>query len=79
MYITICKTDFTYVKTFYICKTDDQCKLYEVGRPKQVLWNNPEGEGGDRSGRGNSGLGGHMSTYGRFMLMYGKKHHNIVN
>ena len=24
------------------------------------------------------GVGGHICTYGRFILMYGKNHHNIV-
>jgi len=35
---------------------------------------------GDRGGRWEEGIRGrgHMYTYGCFMLIYGKKHHNIV-
>ena len=31
-----------------------------------------------REVRGGFRIGGHMYTYGQFMLMYGKNHHNIV-
>jgi hypothetical protein len=41
---------------------------------KLLLWDNPEGQGGE----GSSGWGTHMYTCGRFMLIYGKKHHNIA-
>ena len=34
----------------------------------------PEGQGGE----GSSGWGTHMYTCGRFMLIYGKKNHNIA-
>ena len=32
----------------------------------------------EREEGGGSGLGGHMYTSGRFLLMYGKNHHNMV-
>ena len=44
---------------------------------KSVLWDNPEGWGGEGVGRGGSGWG-HMYTRGGVMLMYGKNHYNIV-
>ena len=47
--------------------------LHEAGHSKLVLWDNPEGWGGERGGRG-----GHMYTHGWFMSMYGKNHSNIV-
>ena len=51
--------------------------MHETGHPKSVLWDNIEGWGGGRWEEG-SGSGGHMYTYGQFMLMYGKNHQNIV-
>ena len=51
--------------------------MHEAGHSKLVLWDNPEGWGGEGSG-GWSGWRGHMYTCGQFMLMYGKNHHNIV-
>ena len=30
-----------------ICKIDDQCKFDEAGHSKLVLWDNPEGWGGE--------------------------------
>ena len=50
----------------------------EAGHPEPVLWDNPEGWGGEEGGRGVQDAGGHMYTGGRFMLMCGKNHHNIV-
>ena len=44
--------------------------LYDAGDPKPELCDNLERSGGEG--------GGHMYTYGRFILMYGKNHHNIV-
>ena len=35
-----------------ICKIDDQCKFDEAGHSKLVLWDNPEGWGGEGGGRG---------------------------
>ena len=36
-----------------ICKTDDQCKFSAWrGHPKPVLWDNPEGQGGEGGGMG---------------------------
>ena len=51
--------------------------MHEVGHPKSVLWDNPEGQGGLKGGRWVQD-GGDMYTHGKFMLMYGKNHHNIV-
>ena len=52
--------------------------MHEAGHPKSVVWNNniPLGWGGEGGGRGLS-TGGHIYTYGQFML-YDKNHHNIV-
>ena len=47
--------------------------MHEVGHPKPVLWDNPEGWCGEEGGRGK-----HVYTCDQFMLMYGKNHHNIV-
>ena len=51
--------------------------MHEAGHPKSVIWDNPEGWGGEGDGRGVQD-GGYMYTCGWFMLMYGKNHHNIV-
>jgi len=51
--------------------------MHEAGHPKLVLWDNPEGWGGEAGRRGVQD-GGHMSNRGSFMLMYGKNHHNTV-
>ena len=49
--------------------------MHEAGHPKLVLWENPRGiVWGEREFR----MGVHMYTCGRFMLIYGKNHHNIV-
>ena len=51
--------------------------MYGAGHPKLVLCDNLEGrEGGGRGFQ--NGVGGHICTYGRFILMDGKNHHNIV-
>ena len=52
--------------------------MHEAGHSKPVLWDNPEGWGGEGHGQGGSGWGGHMYTHGWFVLMFGKNHHNIV-
>ena len=52
--------------------------MHEAGHSKSVLWDNPDGWGGEEGGRGVQD-GGHMCTRGQFMSMYGKNHHNIVN
>ena len=46
--------------------------IHEAGYPKLVLWDNPEGWGGEGGGREIQD-GGHMYTHGWFMSMYGKK------
>ena len=47
--------------------------MHEAGHSKPVLWDNPEGWGGEGAGRGIRDV-----HRGGFMLVYGKKHHNIV-
>ena len=51
--------------------------MHEAGRSGLVHWYDPEGWDGVGGGRRVQD-GGHMYTRGRFMSMYGKKHHNIV-
>ena len=51
--------------------------MHEAGRSGLVHWYDPEGWDGEGGGRRVQD-GGHMYTRGRFMSMYGKKHHNIV-
>ena len=51
--------------------------MHEAGHSKQVLWDNPEGWGGEGDGRGFK-MGRHMCTRGGFMSIYGKNYHNIV-
>ena len=54
--------------------------MHEARHLKQVLWDKmvlsphpiPRGMGGEFR------MGGHMSTHGWFMLMYGKNHYNTV-
>ena len=53
--------------------------MHEAEHPKPVLWDNPEGKGGEGSGRGVQDVGGHMFICGWFMLMYSRNHHNTVN
>ena len=50
--------------------------VHEGGHPKLVLWDNPEGWGGEGGGSGVQD-GGCMYTHDWFMLVYGKNH-NIV-
>ena len=52
--------------------------MHEAGHSKLVLWDNPEGWGGEGGGKGVQDGGGHLYTHGRFMSMYGENHHNIV-
>ena len=49
----------------------------ETGCSGLVHWDDPEGWGGEGSGRGVQD-GEHMYTHGGFMSMYGKNHYNIV-
>ena len=51
--------------------------MHEAGYSKWVLWNNPEGWGGEGGGKGFR-MGGHMYTCDPFTSMYGKNHHNLV-
>ena len=52
--------------------------MHEAGHPESVLWDNPEGWGGEGGGREVQDEGGHVYTCGQFMWMYSKNHHNIV-
>ena len=47
-----------------ICKMTSGSLMYDTGNPKPVRWE----EGFKRD----------MYTYGQFMLIYGKNHHNII-
>ena len=64
-----------------ICKIDSQSAFEVWGRaraPKAgALWQ-PGGMEWGGSWEGGSGGKGHKYTYGRFMLLYDKNHHNIV-
>ena len=51
--------------------------MHETGCSGLVHWDDPEGWDGEEGGRGVQ-EGGHMYTYGQFMLMYGKNHYNTV-
>ena len=48
--------------------------MHEAGHSKPVLWDNPEGCGGEGSERGVK-MGRHMCSCGWFMWMHGKNHH----
>ena len=52
--------------------------MYDAGNPKSVLCNNLEGWGGEGSGEGVQEGGDKRMSVGRFMLMYGRGHYNIV-
>ena len=51
--------------------------MHEAGHPNLMLWDKPEGEGGEGHG-GRFKIGGHIYICGQFMLMYDKNHYNIV-
>ena len=53
--------------------------MLEGRHPKPVLWDNLEGSGEREVGGWVPDWGGgHMYTYGQFMLMYGRSHRDIV-
>ena len=52
--------------------------MYDAGNPKSVFCNNLEGWSREGSGRGVQEGGDKCMPVGRFMLMYGRGHHNIV-
>ena len=61
-----------------ICEIDDQSKFDAwKGHSEPGYWDNPEGWDGEGGWRGVQD-GGHMSTHGWFMSVYGKNHYNIV-
>ena len=51
--------------------------MHEVGHPNLVLWDNPEGWGGESDGRGLHDGGTHVYPW-LSHVMYGRNHHNIV-
>ena len=61
----------------YVKEMTSASLMFEAGHSKLVLWDNPEGWGGEGGVRGVHD-GGHMYTHGWFMSMYGKSHYNIV-
>jgi len=50
---------------------------HETGHSSPGLWDNPRNRV-EREVGGGFRMQGHMYTCDRFMLMYGKNHHNIV-
>ena len=60
----------------YVKQMTSANSMHEAGHPKLVLWDNPEGWGGE-GGDGGLRMLRHVYTHGWFMSMYGKKHHNI--
>ena len=54
--------------------------MHETGYSMLVLWDNPQGWGGEGDGSRvqDGGTHGHIYTHGWFLSMYGKNHHNIV-
>ena len=59
-----------------ICEIDGQVHAWNKAC-KAGSGDNPEGWDGEGGGRGVRD-GGHMYTFGWFMSMYGKNHHNTV-
>ena len=51
--------------------------MHERGHPKPVLWDSLEGSG-EREVGGWVQDGGHMYTYGQFMVIYVRSHHDTV-
>ena len=51
--------------------------MHEAGHSEPLLWDNPEGWGGEGGGRGFQDGGTHVHSW-LIMSMYGKNHHNIV-
>ena len=52
--------------------------LYDAGSTNLLLCDNLEGLGWGGRREGGSGGGGHLCSYGRFVLTYGRNQHNIV-
>ena len=50
----------------------------EAGHPQLVLWDNPEGSGGEGGGRGVQDGEDTCILVADLLLMYGKNHQNIV-
>ena len=46
-----------------ICEIDDQSLMHETGHSKLVLWDNPEGWGGEGGGRGVQDRGTHVHPW----------------
>ena len=51
--------------------------MRETGHSGPVQWDDPEGSGGEGSGRGAQDEE-HIYSHGWFMSVYGKTHYNIV-
>ena len=66
----------TYILS-YLKQIASPGSMHETGRSGLLHWDDPEGWDGEGGGK-ESQDGEHMYTQGRFMSMYGKKHHNIV-
>ena len=50
----------------------------EAGHSKPVLWDNPEGWGGEGGGRGSRLVGRCMCSHSWFVSMCGRGHHSVV-
>ena len=61
----------------YVKQMSGASSMHEAGHSKPVLWDNPEGWGGEGGGRGVQDGQTHVHR-GWFMLMYGQNHRNIV-
>ena len=61
----------------YVKQMTNASLMHETGHSKLVLWDNPEGWGGERGRRGFR-MRGNLYPCGWFMSMCGKNHHNIV-
>ena len=61
----------------YVKQIASPGSMHEAGCSGMVHWDDPEGWDGEGGG-GEGQDGEHMYTYGWFMWMYGKNHHNTV-
>ena len=61
----------------YVKQIASPGSMHDTGCLGLVHWDDPEGWYGEGGGSGVQGRE-HMYTHGRFMLMYGKTHYNIV-
>ena len=63
--------------TLPYAKVTSASSTHEAGHSKPVLWDNPEGWGGEGGGGGVQNEGTHVHPW-PIHLMYGKNHHSTV-